>query len=358
MDELKAIPQHDLTKKDISHISIIAIIITILGIILYATGNNYTFYSTNEGYKIFMDGISSLGRDIFVILYFCFFYFVYDKEFSRRLINLFLLSYFTNNILKNIIKDLRPPMNCVDERYCERNYGFPSGHAQTTIAFFGYIYLEMQERKERRVSKLIQAYSIFCMLLVPFSRLVIGVHDVDDVFGGAVIGLVYLVIFYYIEPKFGKLIGVRSVSQQIIISLIGAFVIFGSVLIAFPTAAYDYAIVGGILIGGAIAYPLEENYIKYNPRLLKGKQSILVFLLGAFITFLVYFGFEQIFKFFVFDPAFSRTIQFFFVTNVITLCCPWIFTQLFKNTSVKTYNFGSRKYDPNRNRDDELLYGN
>lgn len=334
--EVKSISQHELTKTENLLLVIITIIVAAVGTILYSAGFNNSFVSTNEIYRIVMDFISSLGSQIFIILYFCFFYFIFDKEFSRRLINVFLLSHFTNTLIKNIFQDPRPPTNCLDLQYCETSYGFPSAHSQNAIAFFGYIYLEMQDHKEHRSQKLIQAYTIFCMMLIPFSRLVIGVHDVDDVFGGAVIGLIYLLLFYIIEPKFGKFIGVKPVVQQIIISVVGAIVVFITILFAFPEEAPDFAIVGGILLGVAIAFPLEDKYVNYNPRILKGNQKIVIFIIGTLITFITYFLSGQIFESILIIPYIKNIIQFFLVTFVIVFLCPWIFTRILKTKKNTT----------------------
>lgn len=75
-------------------------------------------------------------------------------------------------------------------------YGFPSGHTSIAIAFWGALALLFRRRW-------LSIISISLILLIPFSRIYLGVHFIADVIGGYLVGGVMLLSFYQlvIRPK-------------------------------------------------------------------------------------------------------------------------------------------------------------
>jgi hypothetical protein len=69
--------------------------------------------------------------------------------------------------------------------------GFPSGHSSIAIAFWGAFALLFRRKK-------IWLLSGALMLLIPFSRIYLGVHFLADVLGGIALGGIVLAIFYYV----------------------------------------------------------------------------------------------------------------------------------------------------------------
>ncbi|MSR68083.1 phosphatase PAP2 family protein [Candidatus Peribacteria bacterium] len=75
----------------------------------------------------------------------------------------------------------------------ETTFSFPSGHATTAAAFFGflaYVLLRTKQTKTTRVIGLLIA--ILLILLLDMSRLYLGVHYLSDVIAGNLIGLAAL----------------------------------------------------------------------------------------------------------------------------------------------------------------------
>ncbi|MBM2818164.1 MAG: phosphoesterase, PA-phosphatase related protein [Parcubacteria group bacterium] len=79
--------------------------------------------------------------------------------------------------------------------YNENTFSFPSGHSTIAVAFFGfivYILLRRARRWEYKINILFGGLAL--ILSVGLSRLYLGVHFLSDVWGGYLLGLLWLVI--------------------------------------------------------------------------------------------------------------------------------------------------------------------
>jgi len=70
-------------------------------------------------------------------------------------------------------------------------YGFPSGHTSIAVALWGALILLFRK-------KWVAMISIAMMLLIPFSRMYLGVHFIADVLGGYAIGAIVLFLSWLI----------------------------------------------------------------------------------------------------------------------------------------------------------------
>ena len=73
-------------------------------------------------------------------------------------------------------------------------HGFPSGHSSIAIAFWGALAFLFRKRW-------VVGLSIALMLLIPLSRIYLGVHFLADVLGGITLGAIILAAFYWIILK-------------------------------------------------------------------------------------------------------------------------------------------------------------
>ncbi len=80
----------------------------------------------------------------------------------------------------------------------EFSYGFPSGHTSVAVTVWGALALMFRK-------KWLTYLSIALIVLIPFSRIYLGVHFLADVIGGYVLGGLILWIFYQIVLKPSKL---------------------------------------------------------------------------------------------------------------------------------------------------------
>ncbi|MFK7982609.1 MAG: phosphatase PAP2 family protein [Saprospiraceae bacterium] len=77
-------------------------------------------------------------------------------------------------------------------------HGFPSGHSSIAIAFWGALAFLFRKRW-------VIGLSIALMLLIPLSRIYLGVHFLADVLGGITLGGIILAAFYWVILKPQKL---------------------------------------------------------------------------------------------------------------------------------------------------------
>jgi len=96
-----------------------------------------------------------------------------------------------NFIGKLTVHRLRPEVAF----YTETTFSFPSGHAAMAVALFGFgTYILFREIKNWKYKINILFFSVTLILLMGLSRLYLGVHFLSDVWGGYLLGLLWLII--------------------------------------------------------------------------------------------------------------------------------------------------------------------
>jgi len=78
--------------------------------------------------------------------------------------------------------------------YVEHSFSFPSGHATVAVAFYGFLtYIAMREARRWEAKVNIFFAGMAVVLLIGFSRLYLGVHFLSDVWGGYLVGALWLI---------------------------------------------------------------------------------------------------------------------------------------------------------------------
>ncbi len=323
-------------------IMIAAIWITtfIVGILFYFLGYNDIFYVEDSAVLALFKAISFTGEAIFFILLLAIFYFVYDKQFAKNLASSLLLSIYINQFVKSICKDPRPLTNLnPEEKYLvtEPSYGFPSGHSQNAVAFWGYLAYKFKDKA--KPSFLIPIILSAWIFLIAISRIIIGVHDVQDIVGGLLIGIILLIGFIYIQPKVSEKIKPLGLIIKIILTIVITVALFLIGTLLFPNAGLGVAIgapfygdeggfaqAAGALLGLTLGYLLENEYVKYNPSTINNKQKIINLVIGIVILLVCYFAFDMIIQ----GNVIMRFIRYAVLAFIVTLIIPLIFTKINK----------------------------
>ncbi len=150
--------------------------------------------------------ITELGSEVVVTLVSFVTYLAVDRRLGARLVTLLSIAAVTNPILKNIFKMPRPPSHMF--RVKASGYGFPSGHAQMSVSVWGYLSYRLYKLYRVRKKAFYAAASILTALitvLVCVSRVVLGVHWIHDVVGGAIFALISIAVVEYLAPRFASL---------------------------------------------------------------------------------------------------------------------------------------------------------
>lgn len=103
-------------------------------------------------------------------------------------------SAFFNYLIKELVQRPRPP---IEHRMVEESsFSFPSGHAMTSVAFYGLIiYFVFKNVKDKKVRNTICTVLSLLIFLIGISRIYLGVHYASDVLAGFTFGIVYLVLY-------------------------------------------------------------------------------------------------------------------------------------------------------------------
>ena len=142
----------------------------------------------------FMLLITHLGEEtaflaIGIIIFWC-----VDKYQGYYLMGVGLFGNMANQFLKITCRIPRPwvkdpGFHTLEQAIPEASgYSFPSGHSQTAVGTFGCIAVT-------RKNKLLRAVCIAVMVLVPLSRMYVGVHTPADVLVGSAMALIMVFAF-------------------------------------------------------------------------------------------------------------------------------------------------------------------
>jgi membrane-associated phospholipid phosphatase len=128
-----------------------------------------------------------------------------SSKYARRNIRWFVFGVLPASIVAYIVTSslkllFRIPRICAGLAGCPQSFSFPSDHA--SIAFAVAIALMMYKR-EWRVSVALVAFAT----MVAISRVMLGVHTVADVIGGAILGII---IGWLVYSNHEKLYGLLS----------------------------------------------------------------------------------------------------------------------------------------------------
>ena len=148
-------------------------------------------------------------------------------------------------------------------------YSFPSGHTQTSVGLYGGI-ARMTKQKILRIAM------IALCVLVPFSRLYLGVHTPTDVLVSVAIALVLIFAVY---PLFEK----AKENPRIIYMILGGFLVLISLYVGFvflypfPAEVYapeaiqnlesaqkNGATLLGCALGLLVAYFADQKWIHFE----------------------------------------------------------------------------------------------
>lgn len=327
-----------ISKRGLMVIGIVSLIILVAGIILCYFGLNEELYSESNSIRAIFKAITYLGEPVVFLVITIILFLTYSKKLAKNLLLSLLFSYYVNEWVKDIFQDERPDTNIdpsEDYGLIEPSYGFPSGHSQTAVAYWGYLGNEFKDKNKYKEIPIIPVILSCIIFLVAISRVIIGVHDLQDIIGGLLIGIGVLLAFIYLEPilteQFNKLKFVVKIILAITIS-VGLFLVgtllfpkAGLGLATTPTSYADagaYGLVGGVLLGFGVGYILEQEYVKYDPSSLTNKRKLINILIGLAIALIIFIPLEYLLKI---DSAFYRFFRYallaFLISYIIPLIC-------------------------------------
>ena len=199
--------------------------------------------SLSKGAINFFSFISITGDGVFIGLglFFIFCYFSLIKTILISVGVIFMI--YLHDLLKLIYSDPRPFwLNTVlFQGKCETSYGNPSGHSLLSFFFylsFSYYLCQINQIKSNNIYKIsIYCLALFIAALTAFSRLALGVHSVDQVLYGSLLGIFSFLIFAFMFKIYDMPLNdyLKFFKNK---KYINGFIITNILLIIFPFILY------------------------------------------------------------------------------------------------------------------------
>ncbi|TET09197.1 MAG: phosphatase PAP2 family protein [Candidatus Atribacteria bacterium] len=264
----------------------------------------------------FFRAITSLGDELFYLLLFPFLLWCVDFYLGIRVGIIFLLSVYLNNGLKEIFQQPRPfDILPQIQKVHAYGYGFPSGHAQSSLVVWGSIAYWKKQIWIRNLSVLL-------ILLIGFSRIYLGVHFPTDILGGWLFGGLILGLSYFIFLK----IKLDFIQGNMVYKIIG-ITLFPVILLQIQSSP---DIISSVAALTGIGYGLLLFY-SYVGEIQPGRwlQRLISFLVGVIGIGIIYLGLKLIL------PSegqsfyqLSRFFRYLLLGIWISFGAPWLFIRM------------------------------
>ena len=245
----------------------------------------------------FLDGffstVTHLGEETFFIILGLLVLWCVDKKQGYYLLSIGFIGTIFNQFLKLWFRIPRPWV--LDEKFTivesaraeATGYSFPSGHTQSSVGIFGAL-------ARWNKQKIVRIVCIIICVLVPLSRLYLGVHTPLDV--GVSVGLAVILIFG-LYPIVNK----ATEKPKYMRILLGGIVLLSLGLLAFVSFykfPSDVDIVNlesgienaykmlGCTLGVYLSFEIDEHFIKFKTNATLPAQ-IIKFVLGLIPLLLI-----------------------------------------------------------------------
>lgn len=203
-------------------------------------------------------------------------YYLLCTGFLGTVVNQFLKMFF--RVPRPWVKD--PSFNIVGSaKEAAGGYSFPSGHTQTSVGLYG----GMARWNKHKVLRII---AIILCVLVPFSRLYLGVHTLADVLVSLCIATLFVFVGYPIFKKAAESPKVMYTVLTVLTLVMVGYLLFVC-LYNFPPSVYTEENIHnlesarkngftllGCLIGLIVAYTMDIKFIHFETKAVWWAQII------------------------------------------------------------------------------------
>ncbi len=254
--------------------------------------------------------LNEVGGELVFIALLGIAYWCFNKQESKIAINLLMFSSFINILLKYAFQMPRPDpsLRPNPEHKLDISYGFPSGAVQNSATFWGWASVKI-----RRWS--VWVVSVLLVVTSTLARMGLGMHWLGDVIGGACIGIVIVVMAFFIVPflleRWDWLPGFLQSLVFPILALVffGIFAIFYSMypMLYFPTENIGVSM--GVVFGFGVGAALEARYIDFSTEVSR-KTRILRVVVGLVVALVLYFALTVFFDLFTLGAVLAFTLRF------------------------------------------------
>jgi membrane-associated phospholipid phosphatase len=264
--------------------------------------------------------VTQLGGTAFYIALLLIVYWAFNKREAILVTYVLIVGMISNYWLKVIIAKDRPPMSNWLPGADGPNYSTPSGHAQNSATFYGWITTRIK-------TWWIALTAIALTFLIGISRVYVGVHFIEDVILGWGIGIITVLLFIYLEkPARAYLSRYNTEHLLLVLMVIGFLMTLISSL--FPQPPDDnFGAYGGLTMGFALGLILERRFVNFSNEPYEGRKWRLVLrvVIGLILVIGVMFGLSEILPT---EVIWLRTIRYSLIAITGIFVWPAIFKKV------------------------------
>lgn len=274
--------------------------------------------------------VTHLGEETAFLVIALIFFWCVDKYQGYYLMAVGLFGNMANQFLKILCRVPRPWVKDPTLRPLEAaipeatGYSFPSGHSQTAVGYLGCI-------AGTHRGKLLRTVCVVLMILVPFSRIYVGVHSLSDILVGS--GMALGMVWLFKAPMLGRH-GKRNIpwifAGLLVLSV--AYLLYVE-LYPFPTDVdvhnYESAVKNGYTFLGCFAgvllvFLVDEKKFRFDTKAVWWAQ-ILKAVLGLAVVLAVKEGTRGILELLCGGHMIARAIRYFLIVTVAGILWPLSF---------------------------------
>ena len=289
------------------------------------------------GLNELMLGITYLGDEIAFLVIAMALFWCMDKRTGYYMLTVGFVGTIANQFMKLWFRIPRPWV--LDENFTileqaregASGYSFPSGHTQSSVGTFGSIAYTTK-------NKVLRAVAIVIAILVPFSRMYIGVHTPQDVLVAAAMAVA---LIFLLRPVFFKKDGKYiPVLLGIMTLLAVGFLCFVS-FYPFPADIDPHNLASGLknaytlfgaLLGLIVVYFVDEKWLNFPTKAVWWAQ-ILKVVVGLLLVLAVKSGLKPVLEA-LFGELPGRAVRYFLIVIVSGIVWPLSF-KWFSKLGVK-----------------------
>jgi membrane-associated phospholipid phosphatase len=230
---------------------------------------------------------------------------------------LILFSGMLNYWLKGAFMNPRPPETDWIKGATAAGYSLPSGHAQSSTVFYGWLGIKIR-------TWWMAILSIALIVLIGLSRVYMGVHWMGDVLLGWIIGAVLILFVWRFQGPIETYLS--TYSRDLLYLLLVVFGIVATILTELFIQVPDdnFGANGGLLVGLAIGLWLEGRYVNFTTKSDNNLRLALRVIIGVVLVFLLMNGLSLIFP----SDVYWRMIRYAIVAIVGAFIWPLIFERI------------------------------
>ena len=261
--------------------------------------------------------ITFLGNESFFLLFLPLIYWCLDRRVGAGLAMLFLASATLNAVAKAMIGMPRPFTvdAAVMQLASAQGNGFPSGHTQGAMVVWIYLAARLQKAW-------LWALAGGLIVLIPVSRLYLGVHFPVDLVGGYLLGGGLVLAYLKMERPVTAMLANRSTAV-----LLAGWGVAAGVVIVGVADRNDYVIsTAAALMGTGLGLVLERRWVRYSPRI-GLSERLSCYAAGVIGLLVVYVGLKVGFA--GLEPAWLfRFVRYGMVGLWVAAGAPWLFSRM------------------------------